>query len=254
MSKIKNILNPAKYIVLVLGLIFIIGFANMKQADRYVTSVSVKIDNQYQNYFINENDVFDLINESGETYLLNNEYGSLDLKSIENKIKIHRFVEDAEVYHDLHGNLSIDIKQNRPIARVLINGEGDKYISTTGLILPESSHFTARVLLITLDENMYLPEDNMTFEVESSRLFELLKFVNEDEFWKAQIAGIHVNIDHELILQPQVTKQLIEFGKAEDIAEKFKKLKIFYKEILPYEGWNSYESVNLKYKNQIVCK
>ena len=28
---------------------------------------------------------------------------------------------------------------------------------------------------------------------------------------------------------------------------------LFYKVILPTKGWNYYESVNLKYKNQIVC-
>ena len=34
---------------------------------------------------------------------------------------------------------------------------------------------------------------------------------------------------------------------------KFKKLELFYKNILPTKGWNYYESVNLKFKNQIVC-
>jgi cell division protein FtsQ len=36
---------------------------------------------------------------------------------------------------------------------------------------------------------------------------------------------------------------LIDFGKPVDIEEKFRNLKIFYKEILPTKGWNSYESV-----------
>ena len=254
MSILKTILNTAKYIVLVFGLIFIIGFTNLKQADKYVHSVSVQIDNQYQNYFIDENDVFELIDKSGETFLLNSDYGSLDLKSIELKIKEHRFVEDAQVFHDLHGNLTIDVKQNRPIARVLISGGEDQYIGTSGLLLPESDHFTARVLLITMDEDVFLPEDNVLYDVNSTQLFEVLKFVNEDEFWKAQIAAIHIDKNYELILHPQITKQLIEFGHAEDIVDKFKKLKIFYKEILPHKGWNSYETVSLKYKNQIVCK
>ena len=31
-------------------------------------------------------------------------------------------------------------------------------------------------------------------------------------------------------------------------------IKIFYKKILPYKGWNSYESVSVKFKGQIICK
>lgn len=226
----------------------------MKHADKYVNSVSVQIDNQYQNYFINENDVYNLIDEAGKDYLLSSVYKFLDLESIEKKVKSHWFVEDAEVYHDLYGNLTIKVKQNRPIARILNINRTDQYISTTGLLLPQSRHFTARVLLVTKDNDFYFPKENITANKEGKQFFELLNFINNDPFWKAQIAGIHINKDNGLILQPQVTQQLIEFGKAENIKEKFKKLKIFYKEILPYKGWNFYETVNLKYKNQIVCK
>ncbi len=31
-------------------------------------------------------------------------------------------------------------------------------------------------------------------------------------------------------------------------------LKIFYKEALPYEGWNKYSGVSLQYDGQVVCK
>ncbi len=254
MSKLKTILTPLKYILPIIGLMLIIGFSNMKRADKYVNTVSVNIDNQYRNYFIDENDVYNLIDETGKGYLLNNVFASLDLKSIEGKVKSHRFVEDAEVYQDLFGNLTVEVKQNRPIARVLNDGYEDEYISTSGLLLPLSSHFTARVLLITKDESVYFSEGNMTDNEQGKQLFDLLNFIKGDDFWKAQIAGIHVNENYQLTLEPQVTKQKIEFGKAVDIEEKFEKLKIFYKEILPHKGWNTYETVNLKYRNQIVCK
>jgi cell division protein FtsQ len=60
------------------------------------------------------------------------------------------------------------------------------------------------------------------------------------------------NLDLEL--QPQVTKQIVEFGKAEEVEKKFRKLMAFYKNILPYKGWNTYERVSLKFNDQIVCK
>ena len=87
-----------------------------------------------------------------------------------------------------------------------------------------------------------------------SQLFSLLKFIDGDEFWKAQIAHLNVEKDGEITMIPQVTKQKILFGTPEDLAEKFKKLKIFYTKVLPNKGWNTYSVVNVKFKNQIVCE
>jgi cell division protein FtsQ len=38
------------------------------------------------------------------------------------------------------------------------------------------------------------------------------------------------------------------------VRDKFEKLKIFYTKGLPYEGWEKYSEINLKYGDQIVGK
>jgi cell division protein FtsQ len=53
---------------------------------------------------------------------------------------------------------------------------------------------------------------------------------------------------------PQVGGQTIEFGRAEDLNIKLRKLKIFYKEILPQMGWNKYKRISLEYAGQIVAE
>ena len=86
------------------------------------------------------------------------------------------------------------------------------------------------------------------------QVFNLLNINEKDEFWKAQVAGRKLKNDREFELFPQVTKQRVEFGLPVDIDRKFSKLMTFYKEILPKKGWNSYERVNLKFENQIICE
>jgi cell division protein FtsQ len=86
------------------------------------------------------------------------------------------------------------------------------------------------------------------------QLMQLLKFIENDKFWKAQITQMNINNSGNIKMYTQVSKQVIEFGTPEEISEKFKKLKIFYKDILPYKGWNSYERVSVKFKDQIVCE
>jgi len=71
------------------------------------------------------------------------------------------------------------------------------------------------------------------------------------------IGQIHLKHNGDFFLIPQVGGQKIVFGTAfSDLEgeEKFRKLKVFYKEAIPYEGWNTYEEISLKYNKQIVCK
>jgi cell division protein FtsQ len=59
------------------------------------------------------------------------------------------------------------------------------------------------------------------------------------------------------VLVPLVGDQKIVFGtanSAEEVKEKFERLKIFYKEAIPYEGWAKYNEISVKYDGQIVCR
>jgi cell division protein FtsQ len=52
-------------------------------------------------------------------------------------------------------------------------------------------------------------------------------------------------------------RQKIVFGSAEtseEVRDKFNRLKVFYKEAMPFEGWNKYTEISLKYEGQVVCR
>ena len=115
-------------------------------------------------------------------------------------------------------------------------------------------HYTARVPLIDASKKIKFSSENIKDTKEGQELYDMLLFIEKNAFWKAQIAEISIDKNYELTIYPQVTKQIVRFGTAEEFQDKFKRLKVFYKEILPNKGWNNYSEVNLKYKNQIVCK
>ena len=82
----------------------------------------------------------------------------------------------------------------------------------------------------------------------------MITFISEEPFWKAQIAQMDINGRGEIMIYPQVTGQLVEFGTAENFELKFKKLMVFYKEVLPQKGWTRYQRVNLKYEGQVIAE
>lgn len=231
-----------------------IAFSGKRHGDREINDLIINIDNQYQNHFIEAEDVKALINADDENYLLATHLGQLDLKLLETRVLANKFVADAEAYVDHRGNLIVSVQQSRPIARIFDPVGQDFYIDDDGDILPVSERYTARVMLIELENKKAFLNGNLNNTENGARLFELIRKIDQDAFWKAQIAQIYVRKDFELQLIPQVTRQVVEFGLPENIDQKLRRLMVFYKEILPIKGWNTYSTVSLKFENQIVCE
>lgn len=235
---------------------FLAGFVSLKQDEKICKKVTVNIDNEYNNYFISDLEVKDLLTRNGLVKLEGLKKEEIDLKSLELRIKSHKFVKNAQVSRDLSGNLNVTIKQNRPIARIiqLNNSTSDVYIDAEGNILPLSERYTARVIPIT--RSALAPQLTKGFFQDSvgQNYLALLHFIEHDPFWKAQLAGMHIDGKGRVTFLPQVGDQTIEFGKPVDIEQKFKKLLVFYKKVMPTIGWDTYKRVNIEFNNQIVCE
>lgn len=234
-------------------MLVIIGFASTRNGGKPVNNVLVTIEDQNGDFFTDQLEVLDLLNAEGTDYVLGLAVSQLNLKSLERRVEAHPFVKDAQVFRDVKGNLLVKVHQAQPIARVFGPGGDHRYIDAEGQLLPTITRHTARVPVVELEREFSWGQ-NITETDYGVKVLNLLKYIEKDEFWRAQIAGLVIRRDGEVTLLPQVTKQDIKFGMPEDFDQKFRKLKIFYEEILPNKGWNTYSLVNLKFKNQIVCE
>jgi cell division protein FtsQ len=230
-------------------------FANQRQLQKSCEKVSIAIENEYNNYFISDREVTELLTKNGVEKITGKNREEINLKNLEMRIKAHKFVKEAQVSRDLKGNLRVSIKQNRPIARIIQSeSDQDVYIDDEGNILPLSERFTARVIPITKSEQS--PALNTAFFQDSvgKSYLSLLQFIDHDNFWKAQLAQMHIDAKGKVSFMPQVGDQVIEFGLPEDIERKFKRLMIVYKHVLPNMGWTRYKRVNIEFNDQIICE
>ncbi|WP_299707295.1 hypothetical protein [uncultured Pontibacter sp.] len=215
--------------------------------------MSITIDNEYNNYFIGDEEVRDLLTREGERKLEGLPNQQIDLKNLEKRIEAHSFVKEAEVFRGLDGNIQVSIKQNRPIARI-IRPDQDVYIDAEGNMLPLSERYTARVIPITKTQSGR-PFGRDFFQDSTGQAYlSLLRFIETDQFWKAQLAQMHIDEKGSVSFLPQVGEHTIEFGKPDEAEQKFKKLMVFYKEVLPVMGWDKYKRVNVEYEDQIICE
>lgn len=234
--------------------LLLIGFANIDNNRRVCNKVMISIDNQLNNHFIDDNDVMSLLSNNNKEVIEGAAFADLNVRALENRVNDNSYVQDAEIFRDLKGNLLVNVMLRRPVARVIEGNGRETYIAEDGTILPVSDKFSSRVLVISgVDCDSINALDNIKTK-KYADLFKLINFINQNKFWRAQIAQIDIQKQGEVTLLPQVTKQNIEFGDFNNIEDKFSRLAIFYKDILPRKGWNSYKKVNVKYKDQIICE
>ncbi|HAA15834.1 MAG TPA: cell division protein FtsQ [Cytophagales bacterium] len=230
-----------------------IGFVETRQQSVQINKIDIRIHDQFEHFFLDEKDILLLMTDGGMEPVMGAMYQDTDLKLLEERVETHKFIRYAEVSKDLQGNLRVDAWQAQPIARIVRPDGVDAYISAEGIILPVLDRYTARTVLISGGLAAELMKEDMSKD-HFPELLELLQYLDENEFWRAQIAQMSIDQNQDITMYPQVSKQLIEFGQPTDIETKLNKLKIFYQRILPVKGWNAYSRVNLKYQDQIICE
>jgi cell division protein FtsQ len=228
-------------------------------------TVDIVIEKDNDNSFIDEDDIIKFLKDRNDT-LVNQPMKDINVYKIEQALNTHPSIAESEVAVTVNGDVSINIKQRKPIVRI-INSSGESfYIDNRATVMPLADHYTARVLVV----NGFIPEKYSQFykfsvpQIEKDSAFkaitviddiyEVADYIKNDSLLNNLIIQAYINKDREIELYPAIGNQKIIFGDDNDIAEKFEKLKIFYTQGLnSVNGWNKYSVINLKYKNQVVC-
>jgi len=249
-----NIRKEVTVTVAVIAISSLIAFTERKAGNWVCHNIVIELDNEMENHFLDEADVLRLVN-AGQSTLIGTTMDRINLKHLENKLKYDRHILNAEIFGDLKGNLIVKVELRRPIARIVRENAPDAYVAEDGTIMGVSEKYTSRVVLLSGSFTNRLIDAGNMYEVdEGKQIMDMIDFVNDDRFWRSQVAQMDVDQTGDITIYPQVTGQRVEFGKPENVESKFRKLMIFYKEILPTKGCTKYERVNLKYEGQIIAE
>lgn len=194
--------------------------------------------------------------------------GEIHTSEVERFLCGKGFVKSAEVYTDIDGTMTIELTQRKPFLRVLAAGGYDFFVTDDGYILPARSRTARYVPVVT---GSFAPPFEPGFEgnfankaeIEEknsdknylffSKLVNFAKLVECDDFWSSQIVQIEASADGSIELIPRAGNHVILFGSPDDGERKLEKLRLFYRNALAWEGWNTWHNIDIRYDNQIVC-
>lgn len=229
--------SPVHWVMLMSGVLMIAGLLFYSNAQTKEDVYVVNIDGDNGNYFVDKDEVVRLIEQIRYKNPYTMGLKNLNLKALEDSLRLIDFVQDAQVSRDLKGNLVIDIQQDQPIARLLGDSGKGGYINQDRDLLDLSDSYSARVVVVTGVGADSLLNPHFLDSVEGQKICDFIAHVNSDPLWKAMIAQVDIDQQMEMTLYTQIGKQSFQFGRADEVEKKLKKMKLFFDEIAPKKGW-----------------
>ena len=186
------------------------------------------------------------------------------------------FVRDVRAWTEQSGKLHINLSQRQPIMRFSRGDGNDFYISDDLWVLPTRTGHAEYVPVITGKFNLpfdagwygklHEPAEDGNFLLQNYiflvKLINFVKLTLADPFWNAEIVQIDVHEkagapawkEPDIELIPRSGNHIISFGTMDSAREKLAKLRLFYRNVLEYEGWDRYRHIDIRYDGQVVCR
>ena len=235
----KNKYRILKIAVTVILLGFLLSFSLNRFSSQKITDdkVSVRLnESKTPVYFIDEKEIKTLVNKDNPS----GKVGDLNIPELEKKLNKIPFVDSANVYLNLNGNLNLDIKQRVPSFRLNYQGK-DFYVDAQGVEFPISRNYSFPCMLVTGNVK---PE-------EYQKLAKLVAYIDKDDFSKKYFIGISKEKGNYNLLTSEGNYK-VEIGDLDNIEFKTKGFKTFVEKYLVYQDPQKYNKVSVKYDNQIV--
>jgi len=256
----KRILHISFMVILLAGTAFLLAFTEQEYKRKTYRDFRIDVLNASEIAMITSDEIKELIvKKFGE--IEGSPITGIDLNELESFVTGNPYVSSCEVFQTIGGELILKTRVRAPLIRI-INEEGKQfYLDYTGCAMPLNPDRPSHVLIangrirdhfVSLDKSerplSAFPDSSVLHQV-----YPIAYHISADDFLKSFIDQVYVKENMEIELVPKIGSQTIIFGSAVDAREKLENLKTFYREVMSNMDWKVYKSINLKYKNQVVC-
>jgi cell division protein FtsQ len=159
-------------------------------------------------------------------------------------------VANAQVYTDNARTLHVQITQRVPVARIFDQAGNSYYLDNTLKSMPLSDRYVHYTTVVTNVPVFTSDSMDMVFK---AKVVALVRYIDRDSFWNAQVSQIMVTDSMDFELMPVLGNHKIVFGDTTQMQDKFKNLFAFYKKVLNRVGWDKYEVLDVRYEKQVVA-
>ena len=169
--------------------------------------------------------------------------GSIDARKIEKYLSSNVQFENVTCHFTTDRQLNVQIQPMIPELRVF-DDSLSYYINKEGKIMPSKANFFVDVPIAS---------GKFGESFQAKALLPVSRFINSDPVLNPLISMIYAESADNIILIPRIRGHVINFGDTTRLEEKKEALLGMYRKVLPYKGWNEYDTISVKFKGQVVA-
>ena len=168
---------------------------------------------------------------------------AINSRDIERYLKSFPQFEDVTCSFTTGGELTVKVVPMIPELRVF-DDTLSYYINKEGKRMKSKSSFFVDVPVVSGKFNdRFKPSD----------LLPVTRFIAGDVMLSRLVGMVHADDADNIILVPRIQGHVINIGDTTRLDEKKKALMAVYKKVMPYKGWEEYDTISVKFKGQVVA-
>ncbi|MDO4319240.1 MAG: hypothetical protein Q4C34_01575 [Bacteroidales bacterium] len=169
--------------------------------------------------------------------------GEVSLNDLEQKLRACDKIEHVNVFVLNNGALAIDVVPMVPVARVF-DGPTSYYINAGGKRISADPRFHVDVPVVV---------GHFTDERPATRLLPMLDYIASRPELDALVSTVKQDSNGDIIVVPTIRGHVINMGDTTRVADKFARVRTFYRRVLPVRGWETYDTLSVKWRGQVVA-
>lgn len=224
--------------------------ASNRQDSKTIRGLEVKLNDAQEYSFLQKKDVEQLLLRSRSISLTQATLATIDLRQMEAAAMTNPWVEKADIFIDNRQVLQVNITQRTPVARIFTVNGASYYMDSSLHTMPVSPGFAFAAPVFT---NVPVLRNDSMSRALNRKLVYMSETISRDSFWRAQITQVEVQPDQSFVLITLLGNQRILAGDTARMPEKLSNLLAFYRNISNKIGWDKYETLDIRYKGQVVA-
>lgn len=224
--------------------------ASSIQDRKVIKNVSIHITNENKCKFVDKEQVAELLMHNRHIKAVGVPVSKLDIHHMESIAQANPWIKDAQVFVDNNRDLQIYVTQRVPVVRVFETDGNSYYLDTALKVMPLSETYVDYAFVVTNVPE--LKEDSLSKDMKA-QIIALVMQIKKSKFWNTQTEQIYVNADRTFELIPVLGNHHILLGDTSRLQEKFDNLFTFYQNVLNRIGWDKYEVLDVRFKDQVVA-
>ncbi len=255
---VKKTLSILTWIATAAGIVVLFVFSRNSYLDSPLKSIAITIERPHDKGFLDRAQITSQLVTICDT-AKKTAVGKIDMAKVEKLLNSNPWIQSSTSYIDINSKLMVKAKEYQPLLRVYNLDGHSAYITQEGILIPSCPSFTPRVLIASGNfkfEASALSQEKLSdsalIHSNLAEAFSICQAIESDPFMQSCIGQLYCNANNEFELTVNGLQSKVIFGKADNAADKLLRLKLFLKQKGRSEEMKHIQSINLKYRNQLV--